>query len=331
MIKLKTVPSILIGGILVIIVIIISTTIGYSNISFTDTFKILINRIYPLFSIDNLPTNAELTIFYIRLPRILGAALGGIGLTVAGIIFQSILRNPMAEPYVLGVSSGAALGAALSILLSLYFVVPLFALTGALLSSLLVIFISGKSYNTNKIILFGVSINFLFSSILTLLISLNHDQASNILFWTMGSFASLNYKELLIIFICVTLGVILTIFNRRELNLFSLGSSTASSLGLNVKRYRVLLLSMASLLTGIIVSFTGIIGFTGLVIPHLTRLIVGPEHKRLLLFSLPIGAIFMIFCDTVARSLLTNELPVGVVTSLIGAPLFIYLLRRRQQ
>lgn len=321
----------LLGGILVFIVIVISTTIGYSNISFSETLKILFNRIYPLFSMDNLPVNAELTIFYIRLPRILGSALGGMGLTVAGIIFQSILRNPMAEPYVLGVSSGAALGAACSMLLSLYMTIPVFALIGALFSSLLVIFISGRSYNTNKIILFGVSINFFFSSILTLLISLNRDQASNILFWTMGSFASLNYKELTIILFCVIIGVTLTLLNRKELNLFSLGTSTANSLGLNVKRYRVMLLSMASLLTGVIVSFTGIIGFTGLIIPHLTRLFVGPEHKRLILFSLPIGAIFMIFCDTLARSLLTNELPVGVVTSIIGAPLFVYLLRRKTQ
>lgn len=331
MIKLKTVPSIIIGGILVFIVIIISTTIGYSNISFSETFKILINRVYPLFNTESFPVNAELTIFYIRLPRILGSALCGIGLTVAGIIFQSILRNPMAEPYVLGVSSGAALGAACSILFSLYYTVPVFALIGALLSSLLVIFISGQSYNTNKIILFGVSINFLFSSVLTLLISLNHDQASDILFWTMGSFAALNYAELGIILICVMFSITLTLLHRKELNLFSLGSSTANSLGLNVKKYRVLLLSMASLLTGVIVSFTGIIGFTGLIIPHLTRLLVGPEHKRLILFSLPTGAIFMIFCDTIARSLLSNELPVGVVTSIIGAPLFIYLLRRKIQ
>lgn len=331
MIRVKTVPSMLIGGILVFLVIIISTTIGYSNISFSETFKILINKLYPLFDTQDFPTNAELTIFYIRLPRILGSALGGMGLTVAGIIFQSILRNPMAEPYVLGVSSGAALGAACSILFSLYYTVPIFALAGALLSSLLVIFISGKSYNTNKIILFGVSINFFFSSILTLLISLNHDQASKILFWTMGSFATLNYTELGIILICVSVGVTFTLLNRKELNLFSLGTSTANSLGLNVKRYRVMLLSMASLLTGVIVSFTGIIGFVGLIIPHLTRLFVGPEHKRLVLFSLPIGAIFMIFCDTIARSLLTNELPVGVVTSIIGAPLFVYLLRRKIQ
>lgn len=235
----------------------------------------------------------------------------------------------MAEPYILGVSSGAALGAALSIILPLQFSTPILSLTGALLTSLLVIIIAGSSYNTNKIILFGVSINFFFSSMITLIISLNYKQASDIIFWTMGSFSTLTYSEILILVFVISIGVGITALHIRELNLFSLGSTTASALGLEVKRYRVILLSLASLLTGIIVSYTGIIGFTGLIIPHLTRLITGPNHKKLLIYSLPIGAVFMILCDTIARSLLVSEIPVGVVTSLIGAPLFIYLLRRK--
>ncbi len=329
--------SILIMGLIfVVFVILIATTIGYANISIIQTAKILINSIYKIFDNSSFPINSEINILYVRLPRILGAGLAGMGLTISGIIFQSILRNPMAEPYILGVSSGAALGAAVSIILNTSFafiskayMTPLFALTGALLTSILVIFISGNSYNTVRIILYGVSINFFLSSLLTLLISLNYKQSSDILFWTLGSFSTMNYFKVIVISISVLLGIIISLYYRKELNLFTMGIPVAKSLGLDVKKYRIILLSSASILTGVIVSFTGIIGFVGLIIPHLSRLFVGSEHKRVISLSLPLGAVFMIFCDTLARSILTNELPVGVITSIVGAPVFIYLLKKR--
>lgn len=338
MIKIKGLPILLFGSIIIIITILISTTIGYANISVLVTIKILINSVYHLFDSSNFPVNASINILYVRLPRILGAALTGMGLSLSGIIFQSILRNPMAEPYILGVSSGAALGAAASIILTISipfipigYATPFLALIGAIISSTAVIFISGNNYNTNRIILYGVSFNFFLSSLLTLLISLNYKRSSDILFWTLGSFSTMNYFKITLLLVTIVFGTAISLYYRKELNLFTMGVPVAKSLGLNVERYRVILLSAASLITGIIVSFSGIIGFVGLIIPHLARLFVGSEHKRVIYLSLPLGAIFMIICDTIARSIITNELPVGVITSLIGAPLFVYLLKKRSR
>ncbi|QEN06009.1 iron ABC transporter permease [Thiospirochaeta perfilievii] len=320
--------KLLIGLVAILIVILISTTIGYANITVVQTIKILINRVYTIFDVTDFPVNSEINIVFVRLPRILGACLAGMGLTMSGIIFQAILRNPMAEPYILGVSSGAALGAAISIVLSINFV-PFFALTGGLLASILVIFIAGNSYNTNRIILYGVSLNFFLSSMLTLIISLNHNKSSDILFWTLGSFSTMNYFKVTLMLLADLIGVILLFYYSRELNIFTMGIPVAKTLGLNVKKYRTLLLAIASIITGVIVSFTGIIGFVGLIIPHLARLFVGSEHKKVISLSLPLGAIFMMICDTLSRSILTNELPVGVITSLVGAPVFVYLLKKR--
>lgn len=331
-----TFPIFLFGILLVLIIIIISTTIGYANISIEQTFKILINSIYKVFDTSSFPINSEINILKVRLPRVLGAGLSGMGLTLSGIIFQSILRNPMAEPYILGVSSGAAIGAAISIVtgfslsfIPISYITPIFALLGAILASFAVIFISGNNLNTSRIILYGVSFNFFLSSLLTLIISFNYKKSSDILFWTMGSFSPMNYTKVTIILISVILCSLIALYYSRELNLFTMGISTAKALGLHIKKYRIILLTTASVLTGIIVSFTGIIGFVGLIIPHLSRLFVGSEHKRVISLSLPLGAGFMIFCDTFARSIFTNELPVGVVTSLIGAPIFIFLLKKR--
>ncbi|MBN2617579.1 MAG: iron ABC transporter permease, partial [Spirochaetales bacterium] len=281
------------------------------------------------------PINAEINILYVRFPRILGAGLAGMGLSLSGIIFQSILKNPMAEPYTLGVSSGAALGAALSIilpvsipLLPVIYKTPLFALTGAVLSAISVIFISGNSNNTNKLILFGISFNFFLSALLTLAISFNRQKSSDIIFWTLGSFTTMNYFKIILILLFLIIAIVISLILAKELNLFTLGETTAKTLGLNIKKYRIILLATASILTGIIVAFSGIIGFVGLIIPHLIRIYTGSENKRVISIAVPIGGIFLIICDTIARVVIENELPVGAITSLVGAPLFIYLLRK---
>lgn len=338
--KIKSLKSVLIVSIIVLILsIMISTTIGYAKISPLDILKIFINSFINIFEKESLPVNSDINILLIRLPRVLGAGISGIGLALAGIIFQSILKNPLAEPYILGVSSGAALGAALSIIFNisipyipLVYKTPLFALTGALISSSLVIFISGSGSNSgNKIILYGVSLNFFLSSLLTLIISLNMDKSRDYLYWAMGRFTTMNSQKIYILLFTTVVATTITLYHRKELNLFTMGLSTAKTLGLNIKRYRVLLLGVASVLTGIIVSFTGIIGFVGLVIPHLARIFVGSENRRVITISLPLGAIFMIICDSISRVALENGIPVGVVTSLLGAPIFIYLLKKRSK
>lgn len=311
---------------LIFLAVSIATTIGSSSLTPLDSIKLILNRLFGLFENYTFPINSEIIVLKVRLPRVLGAGLSGVGLTIAGIIYQSILRNPMAEPYVLGVSSGAALGAAVSIILNM-FLTPLFSLAGALLSSFVVILISGNRVNSNRILLFGISFNFFLSSLLTLIISYNHKKASDIMFWTMGSFATMSYNKVIILSITLFIITLLSYRFRHELNIFTLGNETALSLGLNIRKYRIVLLTLASILTGVIVSFSGVIGFVGLIIPHLARLFVGSEHRKVLNLSIPLGAIFMITCDTIARNILTNELPVGVITSLIGAPIFVYLLK----
>lgn len=332
-------PVIASGTVLLFFSIVVSLAFGSANISVSDTFKILINQFLDVFDKDILPVNSNINIIAVRLPRILGACLSGMGLALSGIIFQSILRNPLSEPYILGVSSGAALGAGISIILNIsisfipsVYMTPFFALAGALLSSALVIIISGNgSSSSNRIILYGVSLNFFLSSLLALIISINIDRSREYLYWSMGRFTTMNGMKVSILFIVVILTTFITLYYRRELNLFSMGLPVARSLGLNVKRYRIILLSLASIITGIIVSFAGIIGFVGLVIPHLSRIFVGSEHKRVICFSIPLGGIFMITCDTISRSIISNGLPVGIVTSLIGAPVFVYLLKRKSR
>lgn len=318
----------ILGYILILVSIFLFSTIGSSSLTPVDSFKVLANHFLGVFDLSELPVNSHIIVINVRLPRVIGAALSGIGLTIAGIIYQSILRNPMAEPYVLGVSSGAALGAALSIVLNIFFT-PLFSLIGALIASFVVILISGNRISSNRVILFGISFNFFLSALLTLLISFNPHKAGDIMFWTMGSFATMSYKKIVILMITLLIVTILSFRFRKELNIFTLGNETALSLGLDIKKYRIILLTTASVITGVIVSFSGIIGFVGLIIPHLTRLLVGSEHKRVLSISIPLGATFMVYCDTIARTILANELPVGVITSLIGAPIFVYLLKKR--
>lgn len=335
----RLIPVVISGTILLLLSIIVSLLFGTAEITAIDTIKIFINQFLNIFDKSGFPVNSNINILAVRLPRVLGAGLSGIGLALSGIIFQSILRNPLAEPYILGVSSGAALGAGLSIILNvsvavipIVYMTPFFALSGALLSSFVVILVSGNSSNSsNKIILYGVSLNFFLSSLLALLISLNIDRSREYLYWSMGRFTTMNDTKVIILFLTVVLAAAITLYHRRELNLFTMGLPVAKSLGLNVRKYRILLLSVASIVTGLIVSFAGIIGFTGLVIPHLARIFVGSEHRRVILFSIPLGGIFMIVCDTISRSALSNGLPVGIVTSLIGAPVFIFLLKRRSR
>lgn len=332
-------PVVISGSILLLISILVSLLFGTADITALETIKIFINQFLNIFDKSGFPVNSNINILAVRLPRILGAGLSGVGLALSGIIFQSILRNPLAEPYILGVSSGAALGAGLSIILNIsiaiipvMYMTPFFALSGALLSSFIVILVSGNSSkSSNKIILYGVSLNFFLSSLLALIISLNIERSREYLYWSMGRFTTMNSTKVIILLITVTIATLITLYHRRELNLFTMGLPVARSLGLDIKKYRILLLSVASVITGIIVSFAGIIGFTGLVIPHLARIFVGSEHRRVIWFSIPMGGVFMILCDTISRAVLSNGLPVGIVTSLIGAPIFIFLLKRRSR
>jgi len=280
--------------------------------------------------------STEFVIVHLRIPRIIMSVFAGASLTLCGVIFQSVFRNPVCDPYMLGISSGASIGAALAFILGLDFYmfgVTSFALITAFFTLLLILGIArfSKIKSIYVMLLAGISLNFLMASILTLLMVLNHQEMQKIIFWTMGSFSTVSYYDLSfyvpIFFICT---FFIFLFSK-DLNIMQLGDVQARSLGVNTQKVIYITLFLSSVMIAATVSICGVIGFIGLIIPHLARIIWGNNIKYLFTFSMLLGAIFMLFSDTLARILVNNaELPVGSITALIGAPYFIYILAKRR-
>lgn len=325
--------------------IIISSGIGAVDISPIKVAKIFIQKILPsgvrLIRLKSEWTQEEeLIIIKVRLPRIYMAALIGMALASSGAAFQGLLRNPLADPYVLGVSSGGALGAIVAFRLGidqLFHIptLPMFAFAGSLLTIMVVYNISrfdGK-IPTHTLLLAGVIVNSLFSAILMFFISIMGSvQVKSFQFWVMGDLGSTEMSLMLTVSILIFLAVVVLYFRSRELNLLSLGEEAASNLGVEVEREKKIIFVVASLIVGASVSACGMIGFVGLIIPHISRMLLGADHRSLIPSSALIGAIFLIVADTVARSLMApTELPVGVITAICGAPFFIYLLKRSKK
>lgn len=276
-------------------------------------------------------------IFEVRLPRIILAVLTGSLLSMAGAVYQAIFQNPMADPYVIGISSGAAFGATIAIIflppmmLLGNSIVSLAAFLSAILTSILVYFISKtkRGVDTFSLLLTGVVISTVLSSFISLMMLAHQDEAMKIMTWTMGSFNAKSWNHVLTILIPTVIGIFFTIYHGKDLNVLVMGEEEAMSMGLDTKRLKRNMLLICALLTSIAVSVSGIIGFVGLIVPHFIRLIFGSEHKFLLKASFVFGAIFMLLSDTIARSLIDGfEVPVGIITSLIGGPLFLILLVR---
>lgn len=272
----------------------------------------------------------------IRIPRlILAGAVGG-GLSLSGAILQGIYRNPLVEPYTLGISGGAALGVSIAIVSGLsrisFVTLPLFGFAGAVITLFLVYFLSIKreGLNINNMLLIGVMVSFVSSSAMMFLMSTtNTDNVQSIVFWVMGSLDESNMVLINIAFYSAISALILTYFFAQPLNALRLGEAKAKHLGINTNLTVRILFFMASLLTGIAVSVAGVIGFVGLVVPHLIRLIIGNDYRVLLGGSFLGGAIFLALSDTVARTVISpNELPIGVITGLVGGLVFIVVLSR---
>lgn len=269
----------------------------------------------------------------IRIPRVLGSVLCGAMLGVCGVVFQAVFRNPMADPYLLGVSSGASLAVALGSLagLSMGFLpsIPLLAFIGAMVASLIVMAISRNSQRT--LILSGVALSSLFSALTTLVVYLHRHELANILFWTMGSFSAMNMNKVTIMLVTAIAAFVAIGFKARALDLLLLDEGSARSLGLNVEGTRRFMLFAATICTAGAVCFCGVIGFAGLLAPHIARLLSGNEHKRLIPVTALTGAILILASDTVSRTIMgSTEIPVGVITSILGAPLFISLASGRR-
>lgn len=276
-------------------------------------------------------------IFEVRLPRIILAVLTGSLLSMAGAVYQAIFQNPMADPYVIGISSGAAFGATIAIIflppmmLLGNSIVSLAAFLSAILTSILVYFISKtkRGVDTFSLLLTGVIISTVLSSFISLMMLAHQDEAMKIMTWTMGSFNAKSWNHVITILIPTVIGIFFTIYHGKDLNVLVMGEEEAMTMGLDTKRLKRNMLLICALLTSIAVSVSGIIGFVGLIVPHFIRLIFGSEHKFLLKASFVFGAIFMLLSDTIARSLIGGfEIPVGIITSLIGGPLFLVLLVR---
>ncbi len=270
----------------------------------------------------------------IRLPRVLLAALVGGALSLGGLVFQALLRNPLAEPYILGISGGSAIGAIVGILLGLsqFPGITLTSFGGSLVTLLLILGISaGQSIlRKNALLLSGVMVNAFCSAVIMFLVSMTQDtRLHSIIFWLMGdlSLGNLRHTVILTLFLVPCFVVIFMYAN--TMNLMLMGKEMAQSMGVNIRRASLVLLLTTSLMVSACVSQCGLIGFVGLVIPHLFRLILGPDHRVLLPASILGGGAYMVLCDLLARALpQQGELPAGVITALIGAPLFVYLLKR---
>jgi len=310
---------------------------GYIKISPLQVIKVVISRITGTSDLSQgMDSVFPYVIMDVRLPRILTSAIVGAGLSVAGVIFQGILLNPLADPYTLGISAGAAFGASIALLLDVMFIgcytVPLFAFIGAVLTLLAVMFISssGGQTSSNNLILSGIIVAAILSAGISFIKYVADEQVSIIIFWLMGSFGSKSWTDVFLILLFVLTGFVICLFFARDLNIMTLGDRSAGSLGIETNRLRIVLLVTASLITAGCVSVSGIIGFVGLVIPHLMRFFVGPDNRKLLPASALVGAILLLCADTITRAVLPTEIPIGVLTALIGGPFFCYIFRKRR-
>ena len=322
-----------------LMLMIFASTLGAADISFIDALLILMRKLPvagDLIQEEGLKTH-EVIMLNIRLPRVILSAVIGMGLSVVGAAFQGMFKNPMADPYVIGVSSGAALGASIAITIGGAFLsgpfpsVQLMAFLGAILTVVCVYEIAkvGTKLPAVTLLLAGVAVSAMASAMISILMIFNRDQADSIIFWTMGSVAAARWGQILYLLPIVGMGTLIILFYARDLNLMMAGDDTAHNLGVDIEKTKKVLLVVSSLMIAFIVSSSGIIGFVGLIVPHGIRLILGPDHRVLIPFSALGGAVFMIVSDTLARTVLAPmEIPVGAVTALFGAPYFIYLLRR---
>jgi len=318
---------------ILLVTIVIAGSLGSAGIPFSDVIKIILS---PTPSTDNgIKNTSWIIIWKIRLPRIILTVIAGMGLGVSGAVFQGIFRNPMANPYILGISSGAAFGVTLGITMGLQITflgigaIPISAFIGAISASIVVYLISGGGRDILPLLLSGIAMGFLLSALMSLLMYFNRSQLENIVYWTMGSFNAANWQKAVITAPVILPGSLFIIIFARDLNLMVLGEDSANSMGISVKKSRLIFLLVSTIITASAVAVSGVIGFVGLIVPHAMRIITGPDHRTLIPYSMLGGAILLLISDTIARTIIApTEIPVGIVTSLLGAPFFLFLLNR---
>jgi ABC-type Fe3+-siderophore transport system, permease component len=326
-----------------LIEVVVCTAVGAADIPFNGAVKAVLSKIPLLKDMINLSGIKESHVIIItglRLPRVILSAVIGAGLSSVGTSFQGIFKNPLADPYIIGASAGGALGAAAAIVvgsrvgLNSFGVVSIFAFCGSLSASCIVYMLGkvGARLSTSAIILSGVALNSMLSAILSLILLFNRQQATQIVYWTMGSFSAGGWNQVLIAVPGVVIGIVILYFFSRDLNLMTLGEETAQHLGVDTSLLKKIILLTGSLITGLSVAVSGIIGFVGIVIPHIMRLIFGPDNRTLIPFASIGGAMFLMGVDALSRVLIPpSEIPVGILTAAVGGPFFIYLLLKSKK
>jgi iron complex transport system permease protein len=312
------------------IFMVLDLTQAFIPLSFEDAF-------WALFGVGS-ETNI-IIVQNMNMPRVIMACFVGAGLGIAGAVMQALFRNPMASPYILGLSSGASLGAAIGLTFTVSWLpsllmIPLLSFITCMATLFLVYSIShiGGRVPTETLLLAGIAVGSFLSALVSLLTYLAGEQMQGIVYWTMGNLTNATWDNILIVAPLIMAGCILMMASSRDLNAMMLGGNHAQDLGVEVAKVRVQLLIASALVTAAAVAFVGVIGFVGLVVPHILRIVMGPDNRALLPASLIGGAAFLMACDYISRVIAPSIgiLPIGIVTSLIGAPYFIYLLRRRK-
>jgi len=319
--------------------VLVAVAVGAVWISPWDSFRLFAWKLGVLGRPRAIPTSTAVILFQLRLPRVLLAALVGGALAAAGAVFQSLFRNPMADPAIIGVSSGAALGAIAVILAGGGAAlgglgVPVAAFAGALATGYLVYRLAriGPAVQIATLLLAGIAVAAVISAVISLAMTFSGQEIRSIYFWLLGGLGARGWRSLVIAAPFVLVGSVFALGSARDLNLTALGEERAAQLGLDVERFKRLMLATGAMLTAAAVSVAGLIGFVGLMTPHMLRLVLGADHRRLIPASIVGGAVFMVLADLAARTVVTpQEIPVGAVTAVLGGPFFLYLLRRERR
>jgi len=328
----------IVGLVLVLgVVMVVTSAIGSTDIPLSTLSEVLLAKLPFVEVKPTWATSVETIIFDIRLPRLLLAGLVGAALAVAGATYQGLFRNPLADPYLIGVAPGAALGAVIGFLLPVSWQaasIPLLAFAGALLAVAVVYSIArvGKTLPMTTLILAGVALGAFLAAVTSYLMIASGDKLHGIISWLLGTFSLTSWWQVAVVIPYIALGTIIIWLHSRPLNVMQLDEEQAQQLGINVEQVKLILLGAATLITAAAVCFCGIIGFVGIIIPHAVRLVWGPDHRFLLPLATFAGASFLILADTAARTVLApTEIPVGVITAFLGAPFFLYLLRQKKR
>ncbi len=323
-------------GAVLLVSCVVSLGFGPARVPVDVVWRILLHKLFG-FGVPDWSAGQEHIVWLIRVPRMLLGALVGAGLALIGAVLQAVTRNPLADPHLLGVTSGATLGAVIVVLhvgeIVGLLTLPIAAFIGALLSMFLVLGIANRHgrLDSDRLLLCGVAVSFVMMAIANLLLFMgDHRASSAVMFWMLGGLGLARWELLAVPALSVLLGLILLLGMARPLNALMAGEQTAVTLGLNARAVRLRVFVIASLMTGVLVSISGSIGFVGLMVPHIARRLIGAEHRRLLPVCVLLGSVFLVWVDVAARTLIAPEdLPIGVATAALGGLFFIGLMRRR--